>query len=70
MLAGDWCKLYTYNKTIKNYNTFQYQWNNASSVYKAQKYCNEIFEKTLLSLTTVLNHYLNQDKDQAYCIEF
>ena len=57
LLAGEWCKSYK-KKYRANLHCLEYQWEYALDVYKAQVFCNKVYEKSLSILANDLNKYL------------
>ncbi len=65
ILAGEWCL--SYKKKYKaNLHCLSYQWKYAEDVYKAQVYCNKVYEKSLSILANDLNKYLGIEKEKQY----
>ena len=67
ILAGDWCKVSKKDfSSNPNIFTIPYIWPNAKKKYKALKYCNAIFEKTLKELSTTLNYQNSKNYSTKY----
>ena len=64
LLAGKWCL--KYKKKYKKLTCLPYQWEHADDVYKAQIYCEKVYEKSLSILASDLNKYLGIKKEKQY----
>ena len=65
LLAGKWCLKYK-KKYKKKLTCLPYQWEHADDVYKAQIYCEKVYEKSLSILANDLNKYLGIKKEKQY----
>ena len=67
ILAGDWC-LIDNEKMLKKiqYEKIQFQWEYATDVVKAEKYCNKIYEKVLEDISIEFNKEFSIKKDRDF----
>lgn len=68
LFLGEWCKLFVRKKEWMSleYEDVPFVWENTDTVLNGIKYCNEVYEKTLLELAQILNAYHGINKDAHY----
>lgn len=68
VFLGEWCKLYNRKEVWSNldYEEIPFIWDNTAKVEKAIIYCDEIYEKTLAELTTIINNIHNIKEETKY----
>ena len=65
LLAGDWCKIYG-DAVSKDLRTLPYLWQDVKDVYKAQIYCESIYNKVLPIIAKELNEHLHLNNKTKY----
>ena len=65
LLAGKWCLKHK-KKHKTNLRCLSYQWEHAEDIYRAQLYCNKVYEKSLSILANHLNKYLGFKREKQY----
>jgi putative transferase (TIGR04331 family) len=68
LFLGEWCKLYSRRNEWMSleYEDIPFVWKNTEIIANGIEHCNEVYEKTLIELTTILNEYHDIDKDVTY----
>ena len=68
IFIGEWCKLYNRRNEWMSleYRDIPFIWENTDKVANRIKYCNNIYEKTLVQLAQILNTYHGINKDVHY----
>lgn len=68
IFLGEWCKLYSRRNewAYLNYEDVPFVWENTNITLNGIEYCDEIYEKTLIELTQILNDYHGIEKDVHY----
>lgn len=68
VFLGEWCKLYSRKKEWQDleYKTAPFIWTNTDAVLSGMKYCDSVYEKTLVEITKTLNNYHRLNKDTLF----
>jgi putative transferase (TIGR04331 family) len=68
IFLGEWCKLFNRKEEwmLLKYEDTPFVWDNSDTVIDGIKYCDKVYEKTLIELTQILNEYHGINKDTHY----
>lgn len=68
IFLGEWCKLFNRKEEwmLLKYEDAPFVWDNSDTVIDGLKYCDKVYEKTLIELTQILNEYHGINKDIHY----
>ena len=68
IFLGEWCKLFNRKEewVLLEYEDAPFVWDNSDTIIDGIKYCDKVYEKTLIELTQILNEYHEINKDTHY----
>ena len=65
LLLGEWCKIYKKNPLLDKYSVVPFFWNKERTI-EANSYLNNIREKVLDTLPSILNNYHNEQNNNKF----